>query len=373
VTFLPFDPAVRSIFRQSSPDPVSHPYFFALTSPAVGATWYFHTASGHFIYYEDINTLVPFPAAPSFRDSKLHFPRLEPFGFKIDGAAPLAQKFQSANSPKLLDYFTECVAFHCGYPPVTRPTLTLYHPVISSPDFLEALTRLPLPRGGIDEFLLGWIAACGSNLRRVWPVLVFAEVKQTDRMERLFARGSFLELIIQFLFLNDASFAQLMETAPQTSPAATVEFFKAIEHCKIAAPPRWLLSIVLCEVERRFPKSRAACVCFANLIFRPLIARVLVARTEDAETAVRFMENVFAFSRNIRPETIAAMTDMVARFKANVELGELEEIRLDHVKSLIAKAFADPAAFCNACGKSTFEADRAAYTRAVDARRFFDL
>jgi hypothetical protein len=298
---------------------------------------------------------------------------LEPFSFNDEATAALAHKFQSANGRGLLDYLAQSVVVQCGYPPVTPPTLTFYQPVVSSPDFLDIVTKLPLPHRDIDGFLSGWIVACGPVLRRVWPVLVFSEVKRTDRMESLFARGSFLEVIVQFLFLSDVSFSEVIKASPQTSPQAVVEFFNAIAVCKVAALPSWLLSVVLCEVERRFPRSRAVYICFANLIFRPLIALVLIARNQDAKVAVRFMENVFAFSSAVRAETIAAMTDMVKRFKGDVELGELEDIRFVHVKNLVARAFADPMAFSDACVESTFDADRAAYIRAHDIRRFFDL
>jgi hypothetical protein len=372
-TFIPFDPSIRNIFTQPNPDQIRHPYFIALTAADDSATWYLHTPSGHFIYCEDVDTLFPFPVAPSLRDSMLHVGNLDPLRFKIEAAAALAQKFQSANGRGPLDYLAQSAALQCRYPPVTLPTLTFYQPVVSSPNFLDAVAKLPLPRGDIDGFLSGWIAACGANLGRVWPVLVFMEIKKTGRVQTLFARGSFLELIVQFLFLSDVSFAEAIATSPQTSPAAVAEFFRAIAVCKIGALPRWLLSVVLCEAEQRFPKARAACVCFANLIFRSLIAPVLVARSYDAETAVRFMESVFAFSPAVRAGTITAMTDMVDHFKANVELGEMEAVRVEHVKSLVAKAFADPAAFRKACDESTFDADRVAYTRALNVRRYFDM
>jgi hypothetical protein len=167
VTFTPFDPAVRNIFTQPNPDQICDPYFFALTASVDGPTWYLRTATSHFIYYEEVDTLFPFLRAPALCDSMLHVTNLAPFGFKIEASAALAHKFQNRNGRGPLECLTQSVVLQCGYPPVTLPTLTFYQPFASSPDFLNTVTRLPLPHGDIDGFLTGWIVTCGPHLRRV--------------------------------------------------------------------------------------------------------------------------------------------------------------------------------------------------------------
>jgi hypothetical protein len=351
-TIVPLDPALRTIFRRPCASKPHDPAFFSLHHPNVGRAWFLGTAVGPFIFCEHFSAMLPLGRPATLVGGKLAIGSREFELTKGHTAAGLAERYLSGAPARPLEFVADCLVLQ-ERPPICYDSWQFYLPITSDLCFLYAVTRMPMPGANADGFFDAWIAACGSRLKTMWPVVVHEQI--------MLPRQTFVRVLIQLSFLKEMEFVNIVKKFAPRNPGMVMDFFRELEQIEVSPLVRWLFSIVM---EAANQSSNAVYFTFADFLFDDVIQPIVLGVNPDVEAGLAFTRQSLRLSPNVSPVTIAAMKRSVDAFvgRPRVKFDELVGPSFDDVRNLITVAFARPAQFRTAVLGPGLDAAKAAYT-----------